>query len=644
MARRKSRKKFNQEQQLIEAYRALNKMCPSLTQYARTYSGKRTVRVIPGPITQTDGNTIEIRPPLDLAYQIEHWRQVCGVRMTSGKLMCEACSLREQIMTRLHHEIAHIAHGSFSKYSRYDVQSELADLVQRLFPQYRDTLYDVMYNQMDYESKKHSLEIAGMMHEHIAMVHLTCEDHRINTASYVREPGLWKRMHDLSEDILYNGVEQDDGTRKMWQDSEPDQQILIAPLFYMEGFDIRGQFDEDVVNCVLSDEATQILDKIADSQTSMDNLADSIRLLWIYRDHGFLQKHSEARDPNKDNEERDAFMELLRQLLKAVFGHGEKLGGKGEASDDTGSGPGNDDELDDGSVVKIITAMKYIEDVPGHLDGVNVYKPGEGPCASGYYTNEVDKASESIIGKAVAKSRIAFGVNARAKTHRDQKSGKVDARNLGKRAWNDGDSRLFKHKTVPDKRDYEVLIGFDISGSTSSGYGDVSRLEMLKFSVCALADTMHRLGVKFSIYAHNTGYGVSSDDDTCGASMDIYQIKTADENWTPDVRKRVANMRSGGSNLDGNTLRYYRKQLDRSRATDKILMYFTDGVMPGMAYREELPVLQEEIEVCRRKRYTLLGVGVFTDAPADHGLPTVQVDSEADYPTVIDHLAKRLQG
>lgn len=641
------RKKMDQQERLIHAYRSFSKMAPSLTQYAKSYTGNHKLKVVAGPITQTDGRIIEVRPPLALADQIDHRRQVCGLRDINGGQMCQACAIRERVMTALHHEIAHIAHGSFARYDRDEISTELYGTLSALFPDYMPAFRDKIYDQMNYGDTAHSLELAGSIHPHIAMVHMPCEDHRINTASFVREPALWRRMHDFSEDILFNGVEQDDGTKKMWQDADLDQQLIIAQLFYMEGFDIAPHFDPSVVECLQSREVTAILDKVADGDTSLHNLHQSIKLLHLFRKHGFLEKNSKALDQmsEQDKEDLEEWLKFLRELFKALFGHGDKHGSRGDDIGKQGSGQSKDpDDPSDELMSKVITSMNHLDDVPGHLDGVNVYPFGQGPCWN-RRSDPVAKATEAMIGRAVAKSRVAFNVNARAKTHRDQKSGKVDARNLGKRAWNEGDSRLFKTKTVPDKRDYEVLIGFDISGSTTMGRLPVSRMQMLKYSVCALADTMNRLGVDFSIYAHNTGYPGKrnyDEDDTVGATMDIYQIKLPSERWDPATRGRLEGLGSGGSNLDGNTLRYYRKQLDRSRATDKILMYFTDGIMPGMGTEFEVPILKEEINICRQRGYTLLGVGVFTDAPVKYGLPTVQVDSEADYPLVIDHLAKRL--
>jgi len=450
-----------------------------------------------------------------------------------------------------------------------------------------------------------------------------------------------KRMHDVSEEILIQGVEMDDGTFNKWQDRSPDEQMIGAPLFYMEGFDIENYFGEEVVNCVHDPRVKMILDEIAATRDSLANLQRSAELLKLYREHGFFLSGSQPKAQLSD-EDLEALEELMK-LLRALFGHSDKMGGKGDdTGEEVGSGPSLE-EPDEQTMSKVITAKRYLDDVPGHLGGVRVFEPGKGPCSHGG-SDHIKKATESVIGNAVARSRVAFGVNARAHVHRNQKSGKIDSRSLGKRAWNPEDGRLFKSTTVPDKRDYEVLIGFDISGSTSGGYGEeVSRIEMLKFSACALADTMHRLGVKFSIYAHNTGR-MYQDDGSGGATMDIYKLKEVSETWTDAIRTRVTSVRPGGSNLDGTTLQFYRKQLDKSRATDKILMYFTDGVMPGMATSSEVPVLKDEIEVCRKRGYTLLGVGVFTDAPKEHGLPTVQVDSEADYPRVIEHLAKRLTG
>ena len=81
---------------------------------------------------------------------------------------------------------------------------------------------------------------------------------------------------------------------------------------------------------------------------------------------------------------------------------------------------------------------------------------------------------------------------------------------------------------------------------------------------------------------------------------------------------------------------------DRVQATDKIILYCTDGKMPAENHDEELEILQREIKICKQKGYTLLGVGIRTDSPVRHGLDTVQVDEHSDVVKVVRHLEKRL--
>jgi hypothetical protein len=124
--------------------------------------------------------------------------------------------------------------------------------------------------------------------------------------------------------------------------------------------------------------------------------------------------------------------------------------------------------------------------------------------------------------------------------------------------------------------------------------------------------------------------------------MHLHHVKEWDEPWTTEVKNRVGDLVGVGGNLDGHAMEYGRKQLSKVDATDKILLYYTDGKMPAANKDEELVVLQDQIKRCKRDRVTLLGVGIRTDSPVRHGLDTVQVDGDDDLKTVVDHLGKRL--
>lgn len=243
--------------------------------------------------------------------------------------------------------------------------------------------------------------------------------------------------------------------------------------------------------------------------------------------------------------------------------------------------------------------------------------------------------SEAILGPALMRMRVAFADNKRSHYQRNLRSGKVNTRVLGKRAFLD-DDRLFQKRRLPGKKDYFVLIGLDISGSTIG-----TNLILEKRAALAQAHLLDRMGIDFAVYAH-TGNWHNNTSRGDGYDLDIYHIKDPNEQWTAAVEQRLTSIGPSAANLDGHTLEYYRKVLDRSNATDKIILYYTDGKMPAENADEEGAILRREINICKQKGYTLLGVGIRTDSPIRHGLDTVRVEEDTDIVRVVAHLEKRL--
>ncbi|MEU4066706.1 hypothetical protein AB0F25_30710, partial [Streptomyces wedmorensis] len=241
---------------------------------------------------------------------------------------------------------------------------------------------------------------------------------------------------------------------------------------------------------------------------------------------------------------------------------------------------------------------------------------------------------ESVIGSTLLGARLAFTANRRSRAERGLKSGKVDRRSLGRRAPFD-DPRVFHKIRRPGKRDYFVLIGMDVSGSTK---GEALKLE--KKAVMAEAEVLSRLGINFAIYAHSAK---AHEITHTQMSMDLYEIKAPDEPWNSGTRHRLTELGPDGGNVDGHTLEFYRRILDGRKETDKVLQYYTDGAMPASNFHEELAVMKENIKICNDRGYTLMAVGVGTDSPAAHGFDTVQVDEVADVARVVQHLGRRLQ-
>lgn len=245
-------------------------------------------------------------------------------------------------------------------------------------------------------------------------------------------------------------------------------------------------------------------------------------------------------------------------------------------------------------------------------------------------------SEERILGDALLKMRVAFSENKKGAITRHQKSGKVDARVLGKRAWS-GDERIFKKKTQPGKRDYFVVIGIDISGST---YG--VNIDLAKRAAYAQAELLTRMGITFVIYAHSGTLHAPAGGRVHGLDVDFYLIKDVHEAWNTEIQKRLSTIGPEAANLDGHSVEFYRKICDTRNESHKIILYYSDGKMPAENHDEELDILTREIKLCKSRRYTLLGIGIRTDSPARHGLDTVQIDAVEDLPKIAKQLQKYL--
>lgn len=256
-----------------------------------------------------------------------------------------------------------------------------------------------------------------------------------------------------------------------------------------------------------------------------------------------------------------------------------------------------------------------------------------------HYRPDHFEPPESLIGRVLLKARVAFSVNRRTKTAVNLRSGKLNSRSLARRAPV-GDDRVYMKETRPGKRDYAVVIGVDCSGSTNGG----GRNERIKRAVFGQANLLHRLGVKFCIYAHTGGQNLNGSYSYGGSPETVWmlEIKTFDEPWNTETKSRLAKLPPVMNNFDGHSLEFYRKLADTRRQTDKIILYYTDGAMPASNYEEERELLEREVALCATKKYTLLAVGINTRSPEEFGFDTVEVTCDEDLELVIKQLGKRL--
>lgn len=308
-----------------------------------------------------------------------------------------------------------------------------------------------------------------------------------------------------------------------------------------------------------------------------------------------------------------------------------------------------DDAVVDAAIKSAITLGAWFETPPVSITGLDVFRfddPERDNAWQGIGTRGADAFNqqqmrlrghicdmdipESVLGPALLQTRRTFDDNARKKRERNLKSGKVNARVLGRRAWA-GDPRLFHKNRMPGKKSYAVIIGIDVSGSTSG-----ANIVLAKRAAKAQAELCHRVGISFAVYAH------SSQGSMRMHKLQMYEIKSFDEPWAKRNQEALDYIGPSRGNLDGHSMRFYRRLVERRPETDKVLMYYTDGAMPATNHAEELAVMQEEIKYCAKRGITLMGVGIRTDSPIRHGLDTVQVDDDSDLIGVVRHLERRI--
>lgn len=244
---------------------------------------------------------------------------------------------------------------------------------------------------------------------------------------------------------------------------------------------------------------------------------------------------------------------------------------------------------------------------------------------------------ESLIGKCLLRGRRVFDDNKRTGRDRNRRSGHINTRVLGRRAPV-GDDRLFQKRVIPKKRDYFLVLAGDASGSTKS----YERSPKIKRSMHAQADLLTRLGVPWAGYMHSAFQSPLKPFSPSGGANEFYNymlpFKAENGAWNDEAKLRLASIMPIAWNLDGHSLEYYRKIAMKSTATDRIVVYYTDGQMPVANYDEEKVLLDREISNYKKHDIHLVCVGIQTDSPGELGLPYVRVDSDEDIIKVLEFL------
>lgn len=309
----------------------------------------------------------------------------------------------------------------------------------------------------------------------------------------------------------------------------------------------------------------------------------------------------------------------------------------GQIEQDFEAASGHDDgkHLVDGDwpvsdeVIEVAIAQaESFDDYSADVDGLIVTAPGDGVAFRQNPAFHI-AVDPSVLAPSVMRARRVFSDSKLDRDVRNLRRGKIHAGSLAKRVPF-GDDRVFKRRLRAEGIDFEVVIGLDVSYSTSDGC-----IRLIKAAGEALANVLHRVGVDFSLYAHTTTRGHP-------LSQVMNPVKRVTDPWGPQQQELLARLSPVSGSLDGHNLEFYRKLLQRSRARQKLIVYFTDGQIPDTNRAEEKVIIEREVKMLDRLGYSFLAVGIGNDSPKKYGLDTIRIDQADDIVTVVKEIEKRI--
>ncbi len=244
-----------------------------------------------------------------------------------------------------------------------------------------------------------------------------------------------------------------------------------------------------------------------------------------------------------------------------------------------------------------------------------------------------------VMGSKI-RARKIFSESKLDKIETDLKSGRLNTRALGTRAWAD-DERLFRKRHLPDGVEWDICIGMDLSRSTEMlGSGSYEKIREITYLTCMLLDSVN---VSFSVYGHSTdsGYGLGVLDNSYIHTL--WRFKSKKERFSAEVKKAILKSPVLAGSLDGINLEFYRKQVQSSPANRKMVIYFTDGKIPDTSREIQTPIVQREIKNYQKAGIPLIVIAVDTDTKLKAvGVDTILVTDSTDIKTVLNEIEKRI--
>ncbi|QDK02037.1 hypothetical protein SEA_GIBBLES_78 [Gordonia phage Gibbles] len=359
------------EERAVRVVKEFNRIRPSLSSFASSLAGKR-VEVKAGPVTQTDGKTIFLTPPLTLAHKPEHVRNLCYQRGDDHRELCPGCRRIEELYTNLHHELGHIIFNSLNfQIDPLEYQSEISDIAV----EFGGISYASKLQKRIREKNRYmqAVELANKLNPYVGQGWNFFEDYRMEELVTIAQPGFATMVWHDAENILVNGIEDLDGKITFWKSRHVDIQSFSAWLFAAQGHEIENHFDPKVV--------APVRNFIEESQNipfvnPMHAVLMSVAFVGFMKQHGFFQEED---DEQQSEPGRDDGNESGGESGESTDGTGssDRADETAVDADDQGTADSSNSSRDEGEQTKRNTGNNEHDNSSGNSDDTDDRQSGQ---------------------------------------------------------------------------------------------------------------------------------------------------------------------------------------------------------------------------------------------------------------------------
>lgn len=286
-----------------------NDMRPGLEGFARAVTGKPKLRlrVEWGKASWTNGDDIWVSPPLILGNEERHTKSLCSRRNRYGESACRACAVSDIVLSRLLHEISHIAGASFTPVKDNDRVWAMRRLLSS-GTRFSDKAIEKSITEA-IRMGKHWKEIANLVSPYLPALVEIFEDVRVDQAFGRVRPGAFRMRR---ADLIHR---QEDGMASVGPGGEIvtltygsmrlNSQLVVAVYnAAMESLSTLV-YDDYVVQVVHTQEVQDFIERLSEMRSVRDSFNAAFEFLEMGKGFGFFQD-AESEESGDDSREPES--------------------------------------------------------------------------------------------------------------------------------------------------------------------------------------------------------------------------------------------------------------------------------------------------------------------------------------------------